>query len=530
MDFSSRLARTPAGTRRRRAHTPGPGALRLLAAGDPLDRPALSRLARPSAGKSALWRGWWYGFGAFGAGTSWIYVSIHDYGAASVPLASLLMLGFTAGVAFFFALPAWLWARCLRRDNAPLGDALAFAALWLALELFRSWFLTGFPWLYAGYSQLEGPLAGLVPLGGVWLVSFVIALTGALLVNLPRPDPAPGAPGRRAGPAARPLGRRPGSQGPRLDPFGRRTAEGSGDPGQHRPGAEMGSQSGPRAARPLPRPEPAAAGRRPDRLAGNRGADSPGHGQRLPRRHGPGRRREERRADHRGPGARTSRRRQESLLQRHHRGRRRRGHLPQAEAGAVRRVRAAAGPAARPDRLLRPADVRLRARPGRPAAAQGQGLRDRAVHLLRSGLPGVRCRARGAEPGVADHEQRHLVRHLHRPSAAPADGTDARPGSRSLDDPRDQQRRHRPDRSLWPDRPADPAVPAGHPARRGDSHAGPDALPAMARLAAGRLSAPYCWSGRWCAVAHTRKSVGCSADSSEKGLIARPFFMAKAQR
>ncbi|MBF3220416.1 apolipoprotein N-acyltransferase, partial [Pseudomonas aeruginosa] len=64
-------------------------------------------------GKSALWRGWWYGFGAFGAGTSWIYVSIHDYGAASVPLASFLMLGFTAGVAFFFALPAWLWARCL---------------------------------------------------------------------------------------------------------------------------------------------------------------------------------------------------------------------------------------------------------------------------------------------------------------------------------------------------------------------------------------------------------------------------------
>ncbi|MGV8790196.1 hypothetical protein ACV35A_31830, partial [Pseudomonas aeruginosa] len=59
-------------------------------------------------------------------------------------------------------------------------------ALWLALELFRSWFLTGFPWLYAGYSQLQGPLAGLVPVGGVWLSSFVIALSAALLVNLPR--------------------------------------------------------------------------------------------------------------------------------------------------------------------------------------------------------------------------------------------------------------------------------------------------------------------------------------------------------
>ncbi|MDL2424962.1 apolipoprotein N-acyltransferase, partial [Pseudomonas sp. BAgro211] len=71
------------------------------------------------------------------------------------------------------------------RNNAPVSDALAFAALWVVLELFRSWFLTGFPWLYAGYSQLEGPLAGLAPLGGVWLVSFGIALTGALIINIP---------------------------------------------------------------------------------------------------------------------------------------------------------------------------------------------------------------------------------------------------------------------------------------------------------------------------------------------------------
>ncbi|MBM7061411.1 apolipoprotein N-acyltransferase [Pseudomonas sp. UL073] len=133
--------------------------------------------------KQALWRGWCYGFGLFLAGTGWIYVSIHDYGAASAPLAAFLTLGFCAGVAFFFALPAWLWARWLRRNEAPLADALAFAALWLTQEAFRGWFLTGFPWLYSGYSQLDGPLAGLAPLGGVWLVSFVLALSAALLVN-----------------------------------------------------------------------------------------------------------------------------------------------------------------------------------------------------------------------------------------------------------------------------------------------------------------------------------------------------------
>ena len=136
--------------------------------------------------RQALGRGWCYGFGLFLAGTSWIYVSIHDYGSAPVALALFLTIGFCACIAWFFALPAWLWARWLRRNEAPLADALAFAALWLGQEAFRGWFLTGFPWLYSGYSQLNGPLAGLAPLGGMWLISFTLALTAALLYNAPR--------------------------------------------------------------------------------------------------------------------------------------------------------------------------------------------------------------------------------------------------------------------------------------------------------------------------------------------------------
>ena len=37
--------------------------------------------------RQGLWRGWLYGLGMFGSGVSWVYVSIHVHGHASVPLA-----------------------------------------------------------------------------------------------------------------------------------------------------------------------------------------------------------------------------------------------------------------------------------------------------------------------------------------------------------------------------------------------------------------------------------------------------------
>jgi len=141
---------------------------------------------RETAAKQAAQRGWCYGFGLFASGVSWVYVSIHDFGAASPALAGLLTLGFVAGLALFFALLGWLWVRLLRNRHSALGDALAFAALWLALDALRGWILTGFPWLYIGYSQLGGPLAGLAPLGGVWLLSFAVALSATLLAAIPR--------------------------------------------------------------------------------------------------------------------------------------------------------------------------------------------------------------------------------------------------------------------------------------------------------------------------------------------------------
>lgn len=134
--------------------------------------------------RQAAWRGGWFGFGLFASGTSWVYVSIHDYGAAAPSLAFILTVAFVAGLALLLALFGWLWVRFFRQNNHSISNALTFAALWVAIEAFRGWFLTGFPWLYSGYSQLHAPLAGFAPLGGVWLLSFLLTLSSVLLVTL----------------------------------------------------------------------------------------------------------------------------------------------------------------------------------------------------------------------------------------------------------------------------------------------------------------------------------------------------------
>ena len=60
----------------------------------------LTLLQELPAGDAAR-RAWCFGFGLFGSGTSWVYVSIHDYGAAPVPLAAFLTATFCAGLALF---------------------------------------------------------------------------------------------------------------------------------------------------------------------------------------------------------------------------------------------------------------------------------------------------------------------------------------------------------------------------------------------------------------------------------------------
>lgn len=132
--------------------------------------------------KQAFWRGCLFGLGMFGVGVSWVFVAIHVFGEASVPLAVLLTGLFVAALSVYIGVLGAL----VRRISSPrfsLTDLLLLLPFaWLLMEWFKGWFLTGFPWLDIGVSQIDGPLAGWIPVIGVFGVTWLVALTAALLL------------------------------------------------------------------------------------------------------------------------------------------------------------------------------------------------------------------------------------------------------------------------------------------------------------------------------------------------------------
>jgi len=123
-----------------------------------------------------------YGIGFYGVGVSWVFVSIHEHGGASILLAALLVALFVLALALFFLLQGYVYLRLFR--SLPLGLSLGFATAWVAREWLLTWFLTGFPWLFTGYGFLNGPMAGYGPVLGVLGVSFLVVLQACLLASL----------------------------------------------------------------------------------------------------------------------------------------------------------------------------------------------------------------------------------------------------------------------------------------------------------------------------------------------------------
>lgn len=132
-----------------------------------------------SPGRAAL-RGFLYGLGMFGLGVSWVYVSMHHYGNMPAPLAGFAVLLFVAGLSLYPMALGWIQARIFSKQES-LHVIVTLPALWVLFEWIRGWFLTGFPWLNLGYSQVGTWLGGYASWSGVYGVSLSCAMSAGLL-------------------------------------------------------------------------------------------------------------------------------------------------------------------------------------------------------------------------------------------------------------------------------------------------------------------------------------------------------------
>jgi len=148
----------------------------------PLSLLAMAVLAAALDGAS--WRraallAWVFGTASLCANTWWLFISMYRYGGLPAPLAAgavLLLSGFLSLYGAFTLAMAARWRR-----GRISHDAAHFAGAWLLAELARGVFFTGFPWAALGYSQVDGPLALLAPLVGVYGMGAVAAGLAACL-------------------------------------------------------------------------------------------------------------------------------------------------------------------------------------------------------------------------------------------------------------------------------------------------------------------------------------------------------------
>ncbi len=128
------------------------------------------RLASP--GRAAM-LGLAFGTAWIGAGTWWLYVSMHRYGGLPAWLAALAVFALASFLSLYLAAAMAAVARW--RGRGPLAGAALFAAVWLLAELARGIIFTGFPWVASGYAQIDSPLSGYAPWLGVYGLGAVAA-------------------------------------------------------------------------------------------------------------------------------------------------------------------------------------------------------------------------------------------------------------------------------------------------------------------------------------------------------------------
>ena len=126
--------------------------------------------------------GFFFGMGFLSLGVSWIHVSIHSYGHLNTIVSAFITLLFVAYLALFPGLGT-LCYQAITSKRSLLFNCFLFSATWCLSEYLRATALSGFPWLLLGYGQIDSPLRHLMPIVGIYGVSFIACLAATLLAT-----------------------------------------------------------------------------------------------------------------------------------------------------------------------------------------------------------------------------------------------------------------------------------------------------------------------------------------------------------
>ncbi|MFO0773625.1 MAG: apolipoprotein N-acyltransferase [Nitrospiraceae bacterium] len=135
--------------------------------------------------KRALWMGWLSGTITFAGIMAWVVTAMHVYGKVPILPSYGVLILFAWYLASYTGAYAWGVAR-LARDR-PEWLWIGAPALWTALELGRTFLLTGIPWALLGYSQGEWTtIIQIADMTGTYGLSFLIVLVNVGFVGVVR--------------------------------------------------------------------------------------------------------------------------------------------------------------------------------------------------------------------------------------------------------------------------------------------------------------------------------------------------------
>ncbi len=134
-----------------------------------------------NARKACRSTGFWFGFGYFCFGLFWIGAAFIARGSGYIPLMVPMVLALCAGLALFWALAGYLYARL---SPHGLWAPVIFASIFSMIEILRGNIFSGFPWNLPGYIfKAGGAVSQSASVFGIYGLSFVALLLAGLLAH-----------------------------------------------------------------------------------------------------------------------------------------------------------------------------------------------------------------------------------------------------------------------------------------------------------------------------------------------------------